>query len=113
MFSRFCAWMRGERSKEPRLALPRAEADDRAVADLRAQLVGARASLETALAAAEKSEAEFTARVNAAVAARMATMQPRAEQLPAAEDTLPRVSMAEVAKREGLNSALALLGKIK
>lgn len=114
MFARFCAWMRGERAKEPRPALPRAEAEsDRAVADLRAQLVGARASLETALAAAEKSEAEFTARVNAAVAAKMATMQPRAEQLPAAEDTLPRVSMAEVAKREGLNSALALLGKIK
>lgn len=115
MFARFCAWMRGEKPTGERSSRVR-EAGNAAVvrqmANLRAELAGARESLEAALVAAEKSEAEFTARVNKAVAVRMAATSAAVDTLPAAVDTLPRASMASVVEKEGLNGALALLAKM-
>lgn len=115
MFARFCAWMRREKptgKRSPRGREAGNAAVERQMANLRAELAGARASLETALVSAEKSEAEFTARVNKAVAARMAAASAAVDTLPAAVDTLPRASMASVVEKEGLNGALALLAKM-
>lgn len=113
MFRRFCAWMRGERGRRDERADACADGGlRRELESVRAELAGARAALDAALAMREATQAEFQTKVNKAVAAKMAAMVPEADALPPADDTVrpvAAVDMAAVVKAKGWDGAFARL----
>lgn len=111
MFHRFCAWLRGERKGGVQAGSAPAVSSggEREIAALRAELAGARASLEHAVRAADRSEAEFTERVNRAVAETVARGAQPVGQLPAASDSLPRESVRATWEKNGWRGAFARL----
>jgi hypothetical protein len=113
MFRRFCAWMRGARGRRDERVADVADGGlRRELESVRAELAGARAALDAALAIREAKDAEFQAKVNKAVVAKMAQMVPDADALPPADDTVrpvAAVDMAAVVKAKGWNEAFARL----
>lgn len=110
MFRRFCAWMRGRRDE--RAAAVADGGLRRELESVRAELAGARAALDAALAMREATDAEFQVKVNKAVAAKMSAMVPEADALPPADDTVrpvAAVDMAAVVKAKGWDGAFARL----